>query len=332
MTTKAPLHKFALVDAKGKTRLTCEAKKGGGSNPWVHARAEFTMMRNGKPTPNGWAIVDRGPAPTAPWKDAPKAAAEPEHCPFLLGQRVRRVGDAPVVDDGTQGKVAKLEYAANGEWMVRIRWDRVNTGDRDQLDLYTAASAHKLEAMPITTAQQVREIGEALMEAAKSGPETPPPLPTPAPVEPASATKDPYAIIRELETELAQVKAHANLTEAKLESLRQERARALCHLEDPEVTGVTIDAMIWSLRQRHMERERISTQAIEQLHQLMIDRETEIENARTIVEEIQAIETLRLLAPDMLARDGAELTDYIQGMLEDLLTAMDPMATPGEAQ
>lgn len=143
-------------------------------------------------------------------------------------------------------------------------------------------------------------------------------------IEAAPVTKDPAAYIQELETELSQVKAHADLTREQLDSLRRERAKAEEILASREITGVTLDARILNLLDKHREHDRINSLAIDQLKQAVVDREADLGVARDMVQEILAIETLRHLAPERLALADGALSEDVQARLRDLLAALAP--------
>lgn len=55
--------RYALVDKTGKTRMTC---LGEGRRDHRGAAKAFVLQRKGRPIPEGWRVVIRGPVTTKP--------------------------------------------------------------------------------------------------------------------------------------------------------------------------------------------------------------------------------------------------------------------------
>lgn len=118
MTKKTPtLHRWALLDKRGKTRMVCDAESTGA------AHEEFISRRNGRGLPRGWIIVLRGPV-GAKTECQPKVPAMPdpksEPRPLKVGDRVRRVGAAQ--GDGRLGQLGTVtDVTVYGN--VVVQWD-----------------------------------------------------------------------------------------------------------------------------------------------------------------------------------------------------------------
>lgn len=74
----ATMHRWSLVDGKGKTRGTCEAREA--------EEAVFFIRGPRKPLPAGWKVVDRGPVVRR--KPKPEAAKKSETTSFKVAVKV----------------------------------------------------------------------------------------------------------------------------------------------------------------------------------------------------------------------------------------------------
>lgn len=124
------LYRWALVDKKEKTRMTCEASNFSAACS-VFARRQTAY-------PEGWHVVNRGPVKTKA-KPAPEPKPEPVPRPFKVGDRVKisdtghqkwgYSADNPV---GSFGTVDSFD----GLW-IGVSWDngRSNSYKTEHLEL-----------------------------------------------------------------------------------------------------------------------------------------------------------------------------------------------------
>ena len=109
------LYRWALVDKKGKTRMTCEAPDSVNAN-------DILRKRRKQPFPTGWQVVDRGSVKS---EAKPEPGTKPEPIPFKVGDRVKisdtghqkwgYSADNPV---GSFGTVDSFD----GLW-IEVSWD-----------------------------------------------------------------------------------------------------------------------------------------------------------------------------------------------------------------
>jgi hypothetical protein len=109
------LYHWALVDKKGKTRMTCEAPS------YKEARIEL-VNRRGRFIPALWDIIKRGPVKT---EAKPAHDSKPEPRPFKVGDRVKisnaghqKWGDG---DDNPVDLVGTVD--GSDETWIDVMWD-----------------------------------------------------------------------------------------------------------------------------------------------------------------------------------------------------------------
>ena len=106
------LYHWALVDKKGKTRMTCEAPDSVNAN-------DILRKRRKQPFPIGWQVVDRGSVKS---EAKPEPGTKPEPIPFkvgdmvegvLLGDYIKKSGKFLGFDEEGDGMI---EYDCGIDW------------------------------------------------------------------------------------------------------------------------------------------------------------------------------------------------------------------------
>jgi hypothetical protein len=113
MTKNSSLHRWALLDKSGKTRMTCEASTLKAAEGIIEAD-----RRGGVPIPPGWRIVDQGPV-----EPEPKPEGKPSACPFKVGDRVERTQSpgAQAINEGTTGEVVAIDHGGI-KGRIKVQW------------------------------------------------------------------------------------------------------------------------------------------------------------------------------------------------------------------